>query len=85
MRFVAFVLFWVGVFAVVREWLYSRKHGLAITRAEKVYLALTFPVIFLAGGALDWMWPTGRTAAAISVTAMGVTFNAWAIKRRMQR
>jgi hypothetical protein len=45
-RLVIAVLFWVGLLWTVREWLYDRKHGPAIARTEKLYLAMTFPLIF---------------------------------------
>jgi hypothetical protein len=46
MRTVIAILFWVGLFTAVREWLYARKHGVGITRAEKLYLAMVLPLIF---------------------------------------
>ena len=53
MRLVVFVLFWVGMFTAVREWLYARKHGLPITRAEKFYPAIAF-VLVLAAQPVFW-------------------------------
>jgi len=85
MRLGAFVLFWVGLFMAVREWVYSRKHGLAITSAEKLYLAMALPVIFGAQLALDLMGIAPQVAAAGSAIAMGVALNAWPLKRRIQR
>jgi hypothetical protein len=84
MRFVGPILFWVGVFAVVREWLYARRHGLAITRGEKFYLALALPLIFGVQLVLDSMFGLA-VALAISGNSMGVALNAWAIRRRIRR
>jgi hypothetical protein len=85
MRLVLFVLFWVGVFTAVREWVYARKHGLAITLAEKIYLAMALPLIFGAQLVLDLMGITPEVATASSAIAMGVALNAWVIKRRIRR
>jgi hypothetical protein len=79
------VLFWVGLFWTVREWLYARKHGLAIARTEKLYLAMALPLIFGAQLVLDLVGIAPEVATAGSALAMGVTFNGWAIKRRIQR
>jgi len=83
-RLVAPILLWVGLFAVVREWLYARKHGLTITRAEKLYLALALPLIFAVQLVIDSMFGL-QAAVAFSLSAMGLALNAWAIKRRVQR
>jgi hypothetical protein len=85
MRLVAFVLFWAGMFMAVREWVYARKHGLAITRAEKLYLAMAFPLSFGALLALDLMGVPRVVATASSVIAMGVALSAWAVRRRIRR
>ena len=85
MRLIAFVLFWAGMFMVVHEW-YAPKHGLAITRAEKLYLAMALPLGFGAQISLDLLMELARgVAAAIAVIAIGVALNAWAIRRRMRR
>jgi len=82
-RIVIAVMFWVGLFLTVREWLYARKHGLTITLTERLYLALALPLVFTAHLVLDLLGiaPT----MAVSVLAIGVAFNGWAIKRRVQR
>jgi len=85
MRFVAFVLFWTGVFMVVREWVYARKHRHAITRAEKLYLVMALPLVFGAQLARDLVGVSPVVAAASSAIAMGVALNVWAIKRRIRR
>jgi hypothetical protein len=83
--FVAFVLFWVGVFTTVREWLHARKHGVPITRAEKFYLALAFPLMFGLQLVLILAGIARQVAAGTAVIAIGMALNAWAIKRRIQR
>ena len=85
MRFVAFVVFWAGMFMAIREWFYARKHHLAMTRAEKLYLAVALPLIFGAQLALDLMGIAPQVATASSAIAMGVALSAWAIKRRIRR
>jgi len=84
-RLVVFVLFWVGLFTAVREWLYARKHSVAITRAEKLYLAMALPLIFGAQLVLDLMGIAPEVATAGSALAMGMALNVWAIKRRIRR
>jgi hypothetical protein len=85
-RIVIAVLFWVGLFLTVREWRHARKHRLTISRSEKLYLALVFPVIFGAQLVLDLVGiaPPERTTAG-SALAIGVALNGWAIKRRTER
>jgi hypothetical protein len=85
MRLVIAVLFWVGLFWTVREWRYAKKHGLAIARTEKLYLAMTFPLIFVAQLALDVMGVAPEVAITGSGLAIGVALNGWALKRRIQR
>ena len=85
MRIVIAVLFWVGLILTAREWLYARKYGLAITRPEKVYLAMALPLIFGAQLVLDLVGIAPARTVAGSVLAMGVALNGWAIKRRIQR
>jgi hypothetical protein len=84
-RFVVFVLFWVGLFAAVREWLYARRHGVPISRAEKIYLAAALPVIFAVQLALDLVGIAPELATTGSALAMGMALNVWVIKRRMRR
>ncbi len=84
MRSLAFVLFWVGVFNVVRECVHAKKHSHAITRAEKLYLAMALPLSFGAQVALDLMGVPVAIAGASAVIALGVALNAWAVKRRIQ-
>ena len=79
------LLFWVGLFWTLREWLYARKHGLAITRTEKLYLAMALPLIFVAQLALDLIGISPEVNYPGSALAMGVALNGWAIKRRIQR
>jgi len=85
MRLVVFVLFWVGVVMAVREWLYARKHGHTITRAEKLYLAMALPLIFGAQLVLDLMGTAQEVSTAGSALAMALALTAWAIKRRIRR
>lgn len=85
MRLVAFVLFWVGVFTAVREWLYSRKHGVPISRAEKLCLVMVLPVIFGTQLVLVLVGVARQVAALGSALAMGMALTAWAINRRIQR
>jgi hypothetical protein len=85
MRFVIAVLFWVGLFGTVWEWMYARKHGEAITRAEKLYLAMALPLSFGAQLVLDLVGIAPGGATAVSGLAMGMALNAWAIKRRIRR
>jgi hypothetical protein len=84
-RLVILVLFWAGVYMAVREWVYARKYGPAITRAEKLYLAMALPLIFGAQLVLDLMGIAPEVATASSATAMSVALNVWAIKRRIRR
>lgn len=77
--------FWVGLFLAVREWRYSRKHGLRITRAEKLYPALAFllllgaqPVFYLAGMPVE-------TSVPINGIAIASIPNVWAFRRRLRR
>ena len=84
-RLVIAVLFWVGLLWTAREWLYARKHGLAIARTEKLYLALAFPFTFGAQVVLDLVGVTPAVATSGSALAIGVALNGWAIKRRIQR
>jgi hypothetical protein len=84
-RIVIAVLFWVGLFWTVREGLYARKHGLAITRTEKLYLAMALPLIFGAQLVLDLVGIAPEVATTGSALAMSVALNGWAIKRRIQR
>ena len=85
MRYVLAILFWVGVFGTVREWRYARKHGMAITRAEKLYLAFVLPLIFGAQLVMDLAGLPFDVTLSVSLLAMGIALNAWAIKRRIQR
>jgi hypothetical protein len=82
-RLVIAVLFWVGLFLTVREWRHARKHRLTISRREKLYLALIFPVILGVQLILDLIGIRGITP--MSVLAVGAALNGWAIKRRVQR
>jgi len=79
------VVFWAGVFMAIREYFYAIRHRLAITRAEKVYLALTLPLGFGALLALDLMGVPPVLATASSVIAIGLAFSAWAVRRRIRR
>ncbi len=85
MSVVVAVLFWVGVFAAVREWLYARRHGLLISRAEKMYLAMALPTIFAVQLTLDLAGIAREVATTGSALAMGIALNAWTLKRRMRR
>jgi hypothetical protein len=85
MRLIVPILFWVGLFAVVREWLYAKRHGLLISRAEKIYLAMALPIIFAAQLTLDLAGIGREVASTASALAMGVVLNAWAVRRRMGR
>jgi len=84
-RLVIAVLFWVGLLWTVREWLYARKHGLAIARTERLYLAMKFPLVFGAQLVLDLMGIAPEVATSGSALAIGVALNGWALKRRLQR
>jgi hypothetical protein len=85
MRLVAFVVFWAGVFMLVRECLFARKHRLAITRVEKLYLAMVLPIIFCVQLALDSLGVPRGAAPVGAVIAMGLAFSAWAVRRRSRR
>ena len=85
MRFLAAVLFWVGLFSIVLEWRYARKHVVAITRTEKLYLLLVLPLIFGAQLALDLLGVPPDVLLPGSLLTMGVALNGWAIRRRLQR
>ena len=85
MRVLAFVVFWVGVFRVVREWLYSKKRGAVITLADKLYLVFVLPLLFGVQLVLDLAGVPFEVNVLISGLAMGVALNAWTIKRRIQR
>lgn len=83
-RYVLFVAFWVGVFGVVREWRYARKHRLPITLSEKLLLALALPLGLAAQLAVE------RAGFApgdgiIWALVICVALNGWAINRRIQR
>jgi hypothetical protein len=84
-RLVIAVLFWAGVFRTAWEWMYARKHGVAITRGEKLYLAIALPLIFGAQLVLDLVGIAPGVATIGSALAMGMALNAWAIKRRIRR
>jgi len=85
MRVLIPVLFWTGLFGTVWEWWYAKKHGLAITRAEKVYLALALPGIFAVQLAVDLMGAPRAVVLPASALAMGMALSAWVIRRRVQR
>ena len=86
LRALLFVLFWGGIIGIVREWRYSRRHGLAITGAEKLYLVLT-PVLFMAvmPPLLDLAGVPFEINAPASALAMCLTLNAWPVVRRINR
>lgn len=85
-RFAIGILFWVSVFGIVREWLHSKKHGVAITFAEKGYLASTIPLFLALAYVLEMFvgFPT-EVAAPISIVVLALALSAWPIKRRIQR
>lgn len=85
MRILIAVVFWVGVYGIVRECLAARRRGPAITRAEKLYLATVLPLIFAAQLVLDVLGIAFQVATGISALAMGLALNAWAIGRRLRR
>jgi hypothetical protein len=85
MRLFIFALFWVGVFTVVREWRYSRKHGVTITRAEKIYLTTALPLIFGAELVLELVGVAPHLAMTGSAIAIGLALNGWGITRRLRR
>ena len=84
-RLVIAVLFWAGLFGTDWEWMYARKHGVAITRGEKLYLAMALPLIFGAQLVLDLVGIAPEVATTGSALAMGMALNAWVIKRRIRR
>ena len=83
MRLVVFVLFWVGLFTAVREWLYARKHSVAITRAEKLYLAMALPLILCAQLVLESL--VGIPQVPTAGIALAIALNGWVLNRRIQR
>jgi hypothetical protein len=83
MRLVVGLMLWVGLFGVVREWLYARKHGLAITRLEKLYLAMALPLILGAQLVLETL--VGIPEIPTAGLALGIALNGWAMKRRIRR
>ena len=85
LRYAFGIMFWVGVFRVVKEWRYSRRHGLLITLAEKLYLALAVPIIFANQLVLDLAGVPFDVNVTGSFLAMGLALNAWPIRRRIQR
>ncbi len=84
-RTIGVILFWVGVFWVAREWFYSRRRGVPISKFEKICLVTALPLIFCVQLALDLMGVTLLVSTTISVLAMGVALNGWAIMRRVRR
>ena len=85
MRYVIGILLWVGLIRTVQEWRHARKHRLAITRTEKVSLAMVFPVFFGAQLMLDLMGVAPGVATTVSGLGMGLALNAWATQRRLHR
>jgi hypothetical protein len=83
-RLVLFVLFWVGLFATVREWRYARKHDVAITLAEKLLLALALPLGLVAQLAVELAGFT-PDSGTIALLVICVVLTGWAMKRRIQR
>jgi hypothetical protein len=83
-RTVVGLLLWVGVLITLREWMYARKQGAAITLAEKLALMLALPFGFAAQLAVEMAGfrPGDGTIVALVI---GVVFNGWAIKRRLRR
>jgi len=82
-RTVVGLLLWVGVFGIVWEWLYARKHGVAITRAEKLYLAMALPLILGAQLVLESL--VGIPQIPTAGIALAIALNAWVLNRRIQR
>ena len=78
------ILLWVGLFITLREWMYARKQGVAITLPEKLALMLALPIGLAAQLAVEVAGfnPGSGTIAALVI---GVVLNGWAIKRRLQR
>ena len=85
LSFIAFFTFWNGVFGIVREWRYSRKHGLAITLVEKIYLVSMVPVIVGLAFLVDLAGIPVEINGSATLLAILVAVNAWPVLRRVGR
>jgi len=83
MRLVLGLMLWVGSFGIVWEWLYARKHGEAITRAEKFYLLMALPLILGAQLVLESLGGVPQIPTA--GIALAIALNAWVLNRRIRR
>jgi hypothetical protein len=80
------LLVWTGVFQLVREWRYSRKHGIPIALHEKLILVSALIVWIPLQLALEAMVSSVHTVSGLALGATtGVIFNGWPIWRRLQR
>jgi hypothetical protein len=77
------LLLWVGLFGIVWELLRARKHGVAVTRAEKLYLAMALPLILCAQLVLESL--VGIPQVPTAGIALAIALNGWVLNRRIQR
>jgi hypothetical protein len=84
MRIALRLAFWVGLFNTVREWRFSKKHGVPITLGERVPLILALPLGLAAQLAFEEAgFRPGDGVLVMLVT--GAVLNGWPIGRRIQR
>jgi uncharacterized membrane protein SirB2 len=85
MRHVAFVVFWAGVFMALREWFYARKQRVPITRSEKLYPAIAFALLIVAGALLDLVGISPQAIGYVQVFSIAGILTVWAMRRRVRR
>jgi hypothetical protein len=79
------VLFWGGVIGIVREWRYSRRHGVPVSTVEKLYLLLVMPAFFGMGLLIELTGVPVEVFGPAILLAMCLALNAWPIARRLRR
>jgi len=77
------VVLWVGLFGIFWEWRYARKHGVTVTRGEKLYLAMALPLILGAQFVFESL--VGLPQIPPAGIALAISLNAWVLNRRIQR
>jgi hypothetical protein len=78
------IVLWVGVFTVIREWVYARKNGAAITVPEKLSLAFALPLGLAAQLVVETAGFNPGDGTMVGLV-IGVVLNGFAITRRRRR
>jgi Flp pilus assembly protein TadB len=79
------VVFWVGVGGIAWEVVHAWRHRVVITRTEKLYLALAFPLFVFGVLAFDVLGLPTEVALPPAALCLGIALNAWVLKRRIER